>query len=232
MFLVAHLMLYVLIIVMLWFHVPRIPPINLWSLGAATMVLIFRRISWICLVYYRNRSLQPVNHVSINSINNHIFELKITLTRPWIPRPGQHVSITAPTLPDPFGWIQGHPYSVAWFEGWESESEKLENGTARNRKPEITIFVEARKGFSRALTNAPSNFQVLLNGPYGGLDDLTVYDKIQFVSESIGIAAHLNAIKILLKAHDKMTARVRRIDLIWYSGGEGGYNRLYMWAKR
>jgi len=91
---------------------------------------------------------------------------------------------------------------------------------------EITIFVESRRGFSKLLANAVSNtFPVLLNGPYGNLDDITKFDKIQFFSEGIGIAAQLSVIKILLQRHDKKTARVRRIDLAWYSRGEGEYDR-------
>jgi len=213
-FLAIHLVLYILIITMLWFHVPR-TQLNLLSLATATAVLIFGRVSWICLGYYRNRSLQPVNYVTIGTYNNRIFELKIKLKRPLYPRPGQYVFITAPTLPHAFGWIQGHPYSIAWYE---SISELTS---------EITIFVEARKGFSKLLADAPPNtILVLLNGPYGKLDDITKFDKIQLFSEGIGVAAKLSAVKILLQGHDKQTARVRRIDLAWYSRSEGECDHL------
>jgi len=126
---------------------------------------------------------------------------------------------------------------VAWFKESDIPMEsvykpKKESVYEPLKALEITIFVEARRGFSKLLADATTTFPVLLNGPYGKLDDISKFDKIQFISEGIGVAAQLSVVKILLHEHDEHKARVRRIDIAWYSKGKGGYDRPYYLSQR
>lgn len=210
---------------MLWFHVPRTKLVNILSLAISTAILVFQRVLWICLIYYRNRSFHPVNKASVQTYNNRIFELKIDLSRPWTPLPGQYFYITAPTLSYAFTSFQEHPYSIAWFENDENgeEGEKNESNKSSGKATSIVVFIEARTGFSKYIENVTS-FLIRLNGPHGRLNKLTSYDKVQFYSDGIGIAPQLSAIKFLLEAHDEKTARVRRVDLVWFSKCQGKHH--------
>jgi NAD(P)H-flavin reductase len=87
----------------------------------------------------------------------------------------------------------------------------------------IMVLAQCYKGFTRRLQIANINASALVDGPYGGLeaDCFTHYDKVLLMSNGIGIAAHLYTARYLLFAHNRQTARVRRLTLIWLLETQG-----------
>jgi predicted ferric reductase len=129
-------------------------------------------------------------------------EVTITLRRPWDVNTGGYVYITVPSLARRHGgFLQAHPYIIAWAEG-----------------ADITLLIQRQSGFSNDMFTSPavSTSRVVVDGPYGHAQPLLRYDKVLFVANGIGIAAHLLPIRSLLEAHENQTARVRRITLVWF----------------
>ena len=64
---------------------------------------------------------------------------------------------------------------------------------------------------------ASTDMSALVDGLYGGLEAnlFTAYDKVLLMLNGIGIAAYLHTARYLLFAHNKQTARVRRLTVVW-----------------
>lgn len=152
------------------------------------------------------------------------FELHIPVRKPWIVRPGQYVYITEPSRPSRFiGIFQSHPYMIAWSEqdnndGWAVQAK--EDNWKEESSTSISLLIQRRRGFSRMPTDTElqghNSLRITLDGPYGRGPPLHLYDKVMFIASGIGIAAHLNTIRQLLKGHTSQTAQVRRLCLLWH----------------
>lgn len=57
--------------------------------------------------------------------------------------------------------------------------------------------------------------RVLVDGPYGHVQNFDGYEKVLFVANGIGVAAHFLSIKALIEAEITKATCVRRISLAW-----------------
>lgn len=87
----------------------------------------------------------------------------------------------------------------------------------------LVLLSRCSPGFSYKLVRAGEVISASIDGPYGGIDihRLGSYDKVLFIASGLGITAHFLAINHLLRAHDKQTARVRHLTLLWFPESRG-----------
>ncbi|KAF2752664.1 hypothetical protein EJ05DRAFT_505837 [Pseudovirgaria hyperparasitica] len=130
-----------------------------------------------------------------------VFKVFISPKKIWQVAPGQYVYISMPGIArHRFGFLQSHPYLIAW---------QLPN-------KDLILLVSRQSGFSNDLITSTPQSTLVLDGPYGSPYNLGHYDKVIFFAQGIGIAAHLLTIKSLLYANNQLTARIRRLILIWF----------------
>jgi hypothetical protein len=112
------------------------------------------------------------------------------------------------------GIMEAHPFMVAWTIDDESGCLKT-----------IVLIVQSHKGFTHRLKMAHGLPRAFIDGLYGGSDAETLgtYDKVLLLSSGIGIAAYLNTARYLLLAHNKQTARVRRLTIAWLLESQGTF---------
>ena len=206
-FLKTHLLSILSLNISLWFHLTLSVNTAAISLSIASLFWIIQTVVWLCCLLYRNfGGSNRVAHGIVSFQTDRAVDavyLTVGLHRPWKVRPGQYVYVTLPSRHR--GGIQAHPYLIAWSE--EDDSR---------RSTSISLLVECRSGFSRRLLNTPDQpLSALVDGPYGATTDLDNFDKVVLIASGIGIAAHMLTLRHLINAHNKRTARVRRLSLYW-----------------
>lgn len=215
-FLKTHEALALLLVLALWRHVGLRNGSSTICLAVASGLWALQFLSWTLLFAYRNvggrHTIQSrVIHFQSEGASIEAMLLEVNVRRPWRVRHGQYVYITVPSIPGSlFCCIQSHPYLIAWTRD-----------DTNNMCETLTLLIEARDGFSNRLRLCKDTLRVLVNGPYGMSSSLEDYDKVLFVANGIGIAAHLLAIRQLLEGHNDRSARVRRISLIWFVDRHG-----------
>lgn len=205
-FLKTHLILALAIVFILWFHISLTSRSTAIILGVASGIWPIQQIFWAIRICYRNLGSQSSKatistpHLG-HDPSSQAMDITLTLRRPWQIKPGQYVYLTLPNISRHHGgFLQAHPYIVAWTEG-----------------SDISLIVQRQSGFSNDIFAATHRkTSVLVDGPYGQTQQFTNYDKVLFIASGIGIAAHLLAIRELLIAHENRSARVRRITLLWF----------------
>ncbi|PVH95422.1 hypothetical protein DM02DRAFT_660175 [Periconia macrospinosa] len=156
----------------------------------------------------------PPCNASLEQFNDEVVQVKVRLKRPINVESGQYVYLSIPDLKHHgIGIFQWHPYMVAWSFTNEETAQMT-----------IVLLVQIRRGFTRDLGLVQRNvgkkskkMNAIIDGPYGSSDLRIIgdYDKVLFMADGIGIAAHLLSIRSLLLAHNDRTARVRRMSLVW-----------------
>ncbi|KAK6432440.1 hypothetical protein LTR95_011388 [Oleoguttula sp. CCFEE 5521] len=185
---------------------------------------------WLARLMWLNR-VSSINNASLRTLYLYrdpdrgvigATQLELRIARTLRICPGQYLNITMPSIPNNLlGYTQSHSYLVAWTESSPGDKEQV-----------ASMLVECRDGFSSRLRLSKPTAHVLFDGPYGHPLQLGVFDKVLFIASGIGIAAHLMAIRELLQAGSDLTARVRRIDLIWLLDTEGESILLQPMLKR
>ncbi|KAF2103247.1 hypothetical protein NA57DRAFT_72223 [Rhizodiscina lignyota] len=213
-FRVSHSWLAIALIGLIWVHIgirQRLPAI---CLGIASGIWIFQQLFRIFSIAKRNRGLRAKNTTDVQYIEEssglaQTMRLKINLRRPWKIQPGQYVYLTIPAVGRlGAGYLQAHPYFVAWATEGATNS--------------ITLLIESRRGFSRdLLLSRQTALSALIEGPYGTGLQLDEYDTVLLMANGIGICPLLLAAKCLVEAHLNKTARVRRLTLVWLLDSPG-----------
>ncbi|KAF2194711.1 hypothetical protein K469DRAFT_706201 [Zopfia rhizophila CBS 207.26] len=206
-FLKTHLVFSLALAVTLWIHVSFANTRAVVCLGVGSALWLMHHVAWLIRLIYRNTGPGCSKDITFNRLSNEAssaqaMTVNITLRRPWNISPGQYVYLTLPGITrHRAGFIQSHPYVIAWADG-----------------SDITLLIQRCDGFSDTLftTNLQKQPSVIVDGPYGQIQPLDAYDKVLFIASGIGIAAHLLSIRHLLEAHQKQSARVRRLSLVWF----------------
>jgi predicted ferric reductase len=217
-----HSLLAVAILVLLWLHIRVLNTYMLVCFATAASTYLLQKATWLLQIVYRNVGSSPTSRATIlrSSQAGHpgeIIQIQVNTKRPWSVVPGQFIYLSLPHLRSlGLGLLESHPFMIAWV----SDNEKGHATT-------ITLLVQCYKGFTRRLQIAKNDTTALVDGPYGGLvaRSFSDYDKILLMSNGIGIAAHLYTARYLLLAHDRQTARVRRLTLIWLLETQGTFQR-------
>jgi predicted ferric reductase len=214
----THSLLAIAILVLLWLHINVLDTYLLVCFATAASTYLLQKVSWLLQFTYRNVGPGPSCQATIlrNShpgLGGEIIQIQVDTKRPWSVVPGQFVYLSLPRLRSlGFGFLESHPFMIAWV---------VEND--KGHATTIMVLAQCYKGFTRRLQIANINASALVDGPYGGLeaDCFTHYDKVLLMSNGIGIAAHLYTARYLLFAHNRQTARVRRLTLIWLLETQG-----------
>ncbi|KAI9750728.1 MAG: hypothetical protein M4579_006345, partial [Chaenotheca gracillima] len=212
-FLKSHLLLTLLFLGLLWFHqqVKLEFSTFLVCLGASTALLAFQYLVWFFMIALRNLGSGRSTSISFTQHSEtggsvEVVELRVNRRKSWTASPGQYVYVTLPgALGRHYGWLQAHPYVVAWTELDESEHHQ-----------QVSFLIQVREGFSRDLVQCRETQTAILDGPYGGFETVWSFDKVLFLANGIGLAAHLLSIRHLLERHEAQTAQVRRVTLVWF----------------
>ncbi|KAF2650671.1 hypothetical protein K491DRAFT_720533 [Lophiostoma macrostomum CBS 122681] len=173
-------------------------------------MLLLQKVFWFLSLLYRNVGSGPPCRASVvrfpqSQADGEVLQVRLELKRPWIVKAGHFIYLSLPRLRSfGLGLFESHPFMIAWSQ------ENKESTT-------IVLLVQCRRGFTRKLRLADGANYAVVDGPYGShrLRSLSCYDKVLFMADGIGIAAHLLPIRHLLLAHDEQTARVRRLSLVW-----------------
>ena len=152
-------------------------------------------------------------------MHNTIIQVRLDIKKSWTVKPGQYIYLILPKLRSlGLGVFESHPFMIAWVV----ENEQVRSNT-------IVLLVQVRRGFTQKLQFANPLSSAIIDGPYGGneLEMMAKYDKILLMSSGIGIASYLNTARYLLLAHDKQTARVRRLTILWLLETQGEFQLPY-----
>jgi predicted ferric reductase len=217
-FLRSHLLASVAFLVLLWFHISRLDTHILVCLVTSGSLFVLQRLSWLLSFIYHNFGSGPSRQVLItkfhqSGLNEDVLHVRINLKRPWRIRAGQYIYLSLPGLRAlGLGILEAHPFMIAW--PLYNEQERLSS---------IVLLVQSCRGFTRRLQLFGSLNPGWIDGPYGGADEDTLanYDKVLLMSYGIGLAAHLCTARYLLLAHNRQTARVRRLTLVWILETQG-----------
>ena len=216
-FLKLHLLLAIFTLGSLWLHFGPRRTFPSLCLVVGSCLWLLQTIMWVLMLTYRNVGSGPSSRAEIqyyqrgNAGSVEAVQLKVTLKRSWKVAAGQYVYITIPRLvKHKMGPFQAHPYTVAWIETDRSTDQQT-----------ASFLIQCQRGFSSDIRHCADGCSVILDGPYGGKQKLDDYDKLLFMASGIGVAAHLLHISHLLLSHDNLSARVRRITLVWFLDFKG-----------
>ncbi|KAK4697327.1 hypothetical protein P7C71_g726, partial [Lecanoromycetidae sp. Uapishka_2] len=158
--------------------------------------------------------------------------LRVTflLARPWKFFPGQHIFLTMPSV----GLWTSHPFSVAWSEAIPQSyrhpdpekgyTDSIPQTTDILALPQtsISLVIRRRGGFTerlyrRALSsnNGRVTLSALIEGPYGGTQNLQSYGTVMLFAGGVGIMHQIPFVRDLIASYASGTSAVRRIVLIW-----------------
>ena len=203
-FLKIHLLLAVLLVSLLWFHIPIKETRAIAYLVSVSGLWILQQTAWLGYFAYWNtgsrRSLVKRSICSRGGTKSHVMTLIVLTEMSHRIRPGHYVYLTFPGLNGhPLSLLQSHPYVVAWKEGSEC-SFLIQQGSGLSND----IFKVSQPG--------P---RVFIDGPYGQAQSFEGYEKVLFLANGIGVAAHFLSIRALIEAEITKSTCVRRISLAW-----------------
>jgi predicted ferric reductase len=219
-FLQVHAIASIALLVFLWLHIRGLNTYVLVCLSTAAFLFVLQKILWTIHCLYRNIGSGPrcqasVTRYSSDNHNEEVYQVRVDIKRPWNVVPGQFVYLSLPRARSlGLGLFESHPFMVVW--AIENEGGQLKS---------IVLLVRSCRGFTRRLRLAQAKTTAIIDGPYGGTEahELANYDKILLMSSGVGIAAHLHMTRYLLLAHNRQTARVRRLTVLWFLETSGSW---------
>ncbi|KAF2633016.1 hypothetical protein BU25DRAFT_87617 [Macroventuria anomochaeta] len=211
-FLQTHLLFSIAMLILVWLHISRLDAYLLSCLTVAASMLLVQKTLWVICTVRRNYGSGPLSRISVirypgPGLQKPVIQVRLDIKKSWTVKPGQYVYLTLPGLRSlGLGLFESHPFMIAWA---------VEDEQARLRT--IVLLVQVRSGFTQKLQFANPLSRVIIDGPYGGNEAhaMAKYDKVLLMSSGIGIASHLDTARHLLLAHDRQTARVRRLTILW-----------------
>lgn len=210
-FVVQHVISFIAFLVCVMIHVPRYAKAYVWiPIG----IYAFDRTIRSLRLVYRNLSIFHKRSHGILSCRAHLTALPGHVTRVTIPNPplrtwspGEHVFLSFPTI-SPF---QSHPFTIA--------------SSPLSPSRELTFIVRAHSGCTRRIYNRAKSFlpttsdplkeksfMVLMDGPYGRIQDVRQYDTLILIAGSTGATY---TVPILLHTLQSQVGCVRHIEFLW-----------------
>lgn len=224
-FLQTHLALSIAMLTLVWLHIHQLDAFLLSCFTVAASLFTVQKVLWVILAMRRNYGLSSISRMTVNrfprsDLHQPIVQVRIDVKKPWTAKPGQYIYLTLPRLRSlGLGILESHPFMVAWVI--EDEQTRVQT---------IVLLVKVRHGFTQKMQFTNPLGSKLIDGPYGGneVNILAKYDTVLLMSSGIGIAAHLEAARYLLLAHNKQTARIRRLTILWKLEARGEYTVIYI----
>ncbi|WWC66087.1 uncharacterized protein I303_108709 [Kwoniella dejecticola CBS 10117] len=176
----------------------------------ATIVLFLSSVTWRLVMVILNN---PTLHLAKAEIVDEDGTLKLTIPTMFIDwHAGQHVFIRFVGV-RPF---DSHPFSLATTPSPPSAKHDYNRGSIR----EMVCLLKPVGGFTMALSDkvkcGANSFKVLVDGPYGGVEDgeLRKFDRVLICVAGTGVTWGLSVLQ----------------DLVWY--GEAGQEVTFVWVFR
>lgn len=148
--------------------------------------------------------------------------VSLKMARPWRFRPGQHVFLTIPSI----GLWTSHPFSVAWSD--EDDQLDSEKGSTLDGQDVLatagttmSLVVRRRAGFTDGLhaqvakSNGHLAVNAIVEGPYGGHQNLNSYGTVVFFAGGVGITHQVPFVRDLVAGFADGTVAARRVLLVW-----------------
>lgn len=158
----------------------------------------------------------------IEALPGDAVRVNLKVARPWRFQPGQHVFLTIPSI----GLWTSHPFSVAWSN--EEHQPDSEKGMALDGEDVLTptgtsmsLVVRRRTGFTDALhaqvakSEGCLTVNAIVEGPYGGHENLSSYGTVLFFAGGVGITHQVPFVRDLVSGFANGTVAARRVLLVW-----------------
>ncbi|KAF1363095.1 hypothetical protein EJ07DRAFT_152612 [Lizonia empirigonia] len=211
-FLQAHLTLSIAVLALVWLHIHPLDVFLLSCLTSSASLFLAQKVLWVIFTVRRNHGSHSLSRLDIrrfprSGLHQPVLQIRIDVKKSWVARPREYIYLILPRLRSMgLGVLESHPFMIAWTI--EDEETQLRT---------VVLLVQVCKGFTQRLQFANPLGSTIIDGPYGGheVDTLVKYDKILLLSSGIGIAAQLESARYLILAHDKKTARIRRLTILW-----------------
>lgn len=209
------------LLVGLWLHIPRRVTLDVGLIAAASGLWLLGQICWVADVLRRNGGLSGciVHDVELRQ---GIVRVRLRPRTAFDVFGGQHLFAIAYDLRH---LSRAQPMMIAWAG--------LDDAGDGRRGPIIDLLADGRSDFADILRDrdrrrhgrpgkaGSGHDRLCISGPYGGQTDVGRDDKVLYVADGIGVAAHLWSVHELLTAHNDVRAKVRRISLCWRNDNEG-----------
>ncbi|RFU28907.1 hypothetical protein B7463_g7416, partial [Scytalidium lignicola] len=208
-FVLQHIAASVVILWLLYIHVPAYARYNIWFAIAA---ISSDRALRLCLFFYQNVTIRSSAHGSkvighraqLEPAGDDISVLTIKGTHmSW--KPGQHVYLWLPRV----GLLEAHPYTIA-------SRYTVRKDCTHN---EIQLVVRTHSGFSRRLQRfskrpggSRQSLTAFVVGPYGASPRWDVFETLILISASTGSSFTLPILESVLNSQGTICAR--RIDVL------------------
>lgn len=203
-FYVSHVAGFMAVVILTWFHRPD------WAKKLPVVMLV------IACMWSLDRIIRAARTL-YNLVNNQatFYPLPGGGTRILLKKPGAKAA-----LPGSHGflWIprihpyQGHPFTI------------VSNGSSG-----LELVIKPHEGFTKAVSkfaaDRPGRARwASMDGPYGSLPDMGVYDKLIFVSGGSGAAFTFGLMNRIMGSHEG--ARTQSIDFLWAVKRKGALSDL------
>ncbi|KAM5473595.1 hypothetical protein MauCBS54593_002392 [Microsporum audouinii] len=219
-FLHFHIALVVVFLVFMWLHLLGYPQLK-YLLGAILLWAVER--AWrIITIVYRN-FLRGNTTATVEALPGDAMRVTLRIARPWTFRPGQHLYLYIPSV----GWWTSHPFSVAWSDTEESDSDEkglvmTKQDVLGLRRPTMSLVIRRRTGmtnklYERATKNGATSvtLSAMVEGPYGAEHALDSYGSVVLFAAGVGITHHVPYVRHLVAGFADGTAATRRLTLVW-----------------
>jgi len=240
-FLCLHKLLVFLVLVGTFLHLKLDNlPLDLW-LVAILCIWAYDYVIRLFRIWWTNwtRTTRS-SRVVVTAMSSGACRVTFHLPTYWAPRPGTHVHVYIPQ----FGYLQSHPFSVAWTETYDvnrhisplssprlplsrrdtgSESKlEMDDDYEPTLRSTVSLICRSRTGFTKnmwdsvmAMENRTCETYGFLEGFYGGHDDLASYGDVALFAGGVGITHQIMFCKQLIEGYTLGTMACRRVTLVW-----------------
>lgn len=218
-FVLQHIASAVILIWLVYVHVPKDARYFVWWCVGALCLDIFIRL---CLLVWQNvrwvgankntKEKPTIGHCAeLAPVGNRSTLITIKNTHAsW--RPGQHFYIWMPWI----GPLDVHPYTVACIPN---------KSRANNRGNDIQMVVRSHGGFSKRLLeytsrlNSGKRARAFLVGPFGALSRWETFETLVLLSASTGASYTLPILDSIIQAKEKICTK--RVDFVLVARNAG-----------
>ena len=220
-FLHCHQVLALISIIGVWIHcdIGKLPGSAYihWVLA----LWILERAARFTRIFYRSISRKGFSKITIEALpgdgTTQACRVSVQLKRPWTYTPGTHAYLFLPSI----SFWMNHPFSVAWADSRPTPYLSLEKETLPSSRTELgspklnctssTLhFVIAKRTgmtsriFDKAMASPTGILTTsgLLEGPYGGNDNLSSYGTAILFAAGIGITHQIRHIRHMLTGYN------------------------------
>ncbi|KAJ3573341.1 hypothetical protein NP233_g2490 [Leucocoprinus birnbaumii] len=214
-FLFSHLILIFVFLVAGFYHA-RSPGFGnyIWP---ALMLWVLDRVSRAARVIWNNR-LWVMRESTYSSASIELVSsdtIRLTLTRRFRWRPGQHAYIILPSISRlPF---EAHPFTIASIPAQSRTGNDTSSGDST-----VVFLIRGRTGMTARLrrfagreNNSTITIPALVDGPYGCPPDLLMYSTSVLIAGGSGVSYTLPLLLNLLRSRSDGSGQVRRIVFLW-----------------